>query len=156
MCQCYIFRMSAETTYTLEELCEISGVTPRTVYYYIQQRLLPHPSARGRGTRYEHRHLKLLQLIRLLQTEGHSLADIRRRLAPLSDAQVAQEVAGASRAAASQAREQPSGPDRSQWERVVLARDIEVHVRRPLALQRGKRVERILKAARRILKDGER
>jgi DNA-binding transcriptional MerR regulator len=138
------------------ELCEISGVAPRTVYYYIQQSLLPHPAARGRGTRYEHRHLKLLQLIRLLQTGGHSLADIRRRLATLSDAQVAQEVAGASRAAAAQAREQPSGPDRSQWERVVLARDIEVHVRRPLALQRSKRVERIVKAARRILRDGER
>lgn len=148
--------MSAEKTYTPGELRDAADVTPRTLYYYIHQGLLPHPVARGRGTRYEQRHLKRLQLIRLLQTGGNSLAEIRRRLAALSDAQVEQEVAGASRAAAAPAREQPSGPDRSQWERVVLARDVEVHVRRPLASRRSRRVERMLQAARRILKEGER
>jgi DNA-binding transcriptional MerR regulator len=148
--------VSAEKTYTRGELCDSAGVTPRTLYYYIQQDLLPRPGARGRGTRYEHRHLKRLQLIRLLQAGGHSLAEIRERLATLSDAQVEREVTRVSRVAAAPAREQPPAPDRSQWERVVLARDVEVHVRRPLALERGRRVERILNAARRILKDGER
>lgn len=148
--------MSPEKIYTPGEFRDAAGVTPRTVYYYIHQGLLPHPVARGRGTRYEQRHLKRLQLIRLLQTEGNSLAEIRRRLAALSDAQVEQEVAATSRPAAAPAREQPSGPDRSQWERVALARDVEVHVRRPLALKRSRRVERMLQAARRILKDGER
>ena len=148
--------MSAEETYTLRELCDSAGVTPRTVYYYVQQGLMPHPGARGRGTRYERRHLHRLKLIRLLQADGKPLAEIRRRQAALSDAQVEREVAGASRAAAAAARAQPSGPDRSQWERVVLARDVEVHVRRPLAPGRGRRVERLLQAARRILRDGAR
>jgi len=136
------------------QLCERAGVTPRTVYYYIQQGLLPHPVSRGRGTRYERRHLKLLELIRLLQAHGHSLPDIRRRLATLSEAQVEQEVGDYSRDAAPPAREEHPGPNRTRWERVALAPDVEVNVRRPLSLQRSRRVERLLKAARKILEEG--
>jgi DNA-binding transcriptional MerR regulator len=44
-------------------------------------------------------------------------------------------------------------PTRAQWERIGLSPDIEVHVRRPLSYQQNKAVNRILEAAREILKE---
>ena len=46
-----------------------------------------------------------------------------------------------------------SEPDRSQWERVSLDPDIELHVRRPLTRQNNKRVERLIAIARQLLKE---
>jgi DNA-binding transcriptional MerR regulator len=44
-------------------------------------------------------------------------------------------------------------PTRSQWERISLAPDVELHVRRPLSRHQNRRVERLLEAARQILKE---
>ena len=44
-------------------------------------------------------------------------------------------------------------PDRSQWERYVLAPDVELHLRRPLTREMNRRVERLLAAARDILQE---
>ncbi len=38
--------------------------------------------------------------------------------------------------------------ERSQWERIDLAPDIELHVRRPLARQTAKQVDRLISIAR--------
>jgi len=43
-----------------------------------------------------------------------------------------------------------SVPRRSQWERIVVAPDVELHVRRPLSREEGRRVERLLEAAQAI------
>ena len=43
--------------------------------------------------------------------------------------------------------------DRSQWERIVLAPDIELHVRRPLSRTQNKRVDRLLTIARELLEE---
>lgn len=45
----------------------------------------------------------------------------------------------------------PSSPVRSQWERIALAPDIELHVRRPLSRDEGRRLDRLLEMARQIL-----
>ena len=37
--------------YDLKELCAVSGVTPRTVHFYIQQGLLPPAGSAGPGPR---------------------------------------------------------------------------------------------------------
>jgi DNA-binding transcriptional MerR regulator len=47
----------------------------------------------------------------------------------------------------------PPGSDRSTWERISLAPDIELHVRRPLAPQTIKQLDQLLDAARRLLRD---
>lgn len=47
----------------------------------------------------------------------------------------------------------PLGWDRSQWERVVLTRNVELHVRRPLSREQNRQVERLLAAARDILEE---
>jgi len=46
-------------------------------------------------------------------------------------------------------------PVRSQWERIVLAPDIELHVRRPLSRPQNRRVDRLLDAARTIFKEDD-
>jgi DNA-binding transcriptional MerR regulator len=44
-------------------------------------------------------------------------------------------------------------PDRSQWDRILLAPDVELHVRRPLARLVHKRVERLIQIARELLEE---
>src|SRR5262245_32063026 len=73
----------------LGELCERTGVTARTVRYYIQQGLLRSPGQSGPGAKYDQGHLARLQLIRRLQHEHLPLAEIRKRLQGLDDASVA-------------------------------------------------------------------
>ena len=70
--------------FDLNDLCQQSGVTARTVRYYVQQGLLPSPGL-GAGARYGEGHLARLRLIRRLQAEHLPLAEIRRRLETLDD-----------------------------------------------------------------------
>ncbi|MDQ3938584.1 MAG: MerR family transcriptional regulator [Chloroflexota bacterium] len=44
-------------------------------------------------------------------------------------------------------------PDRSQWERVVLTPDIELHIRRPLTRHQNRRVDRLITIARDLLEE---
>jgi len=71
-------------TFDLSDLCRQTGVTTRTVRYYVQQGLLPSPGL-GAGARYGQGHLARLRLIRRLQSEHLPLAEIRRRLEGLDD-----------------------------------------------------------------------
>jgi hypothetical protein len=48
---------------------------------------------------------------------------------------------------------EPAGPERSQWERLELSPNIELHVRRPLSRLEQKRVERLITIARQVLKE---
>ncbi len=182
--------MSASSTpqYDLTELCALTGVTPRTVRYYIQQGLLRSAAQPGPGVKYDDGHLARLRLIRRLQREHLPLAEIRRRLEALDDQAVAEAVAqpdgspdaaldyvhgllarsgspplarrpvppappatGSSATAAAPAR--PTSGERSQWERIRLTRDVELHVRRPLSREDNRRVERLLQEARRVLEE---
>jgi DNA-binding transcriptional MerR regulator len=47
----------------------------------------------------------------------------------------------------------PAGIERSQWERIVLAADVELHVRRPLSRTVNKRVDRLVTIARELLEE---
>ena len=86
--------------YTITDLARLSGVTPRTVRYYVAQGLLPSPEQAGPSTRYGEGHLARLRLIRRLQREHLPLAEIRARVAPLGDDEVARLVAADSDPAA--------------------------------------------------------
>ena len=155
--------------YDLTGLCEAAGVTTRTVRYYIQQGLLPAPALQGPATRYGRTFVDRLKLIRHLQREHIPLAEIRKRLEVLDDASVRRLVAtpparkpssavdyvravlGAGTGQApSRRREEPAtlAPHRAQWERITLAPDVELHVRRPLTREQNRRVEKLLAVAR--------
>jgi DNA-binding transcriptional MerR regulator len=232
-------------TYSIADLARLSGLSVRTIRYYLALGLLPASRESGPGAHYGDGHLDRLRLTKRLQAQHLPLAEIRRRLAELSDADVAGLVAtsdapaeppatsaleyirsllggspaqpaipvptsasapiasiaapaapasmprpliararcaamgivselppavadaenedaanavgeapaphvapaGAARAA------EPAGPERSQWERLELSPDIELHVRRPLSRLEQRRVERLITIARQVLKE---
>ena len=104
--------MPIENQYSLQDLADLAGVSPRTVRYYVAQGLLPSPGQVGPGTRYTEAHLARLRLIRRLQREHLPLAEIRTQLAQLDDETVADLVAA----------EAPPAPDNSalDYVRAVL------------------------------------
>lgn len=192
--------MPDETTvYSLSDLCDLAEVTPRTVRYYVQQGLLRSPEVAGSNTRYDEGHLWRLRLIRQLQRDHLPLAEIRKRLSALSDAEAQALVAGPPPAVRESAvdyirsvldsrgvrpataaappmptappmtsrvaSQMPAGalrasesitplqPDRSQWERIALSPDVELHIRRPLSRDHNRRVDRLISIARQLLEE---
>ena len=209
--------MPDDERYSLTELADLAGVTPRTVRYYLAQGLLPAVGQTGPGSKYDVGHLARLRVIRRLQAEHLPLAEIRRRLETLDDGEIRDLVdAGAPSAPSDTALEYlrtvlagppvvrpssrpmpapsfaivaphamsapsvatakeplaealpddasatPSEPpadavarpaDRSQWDRIVLVPDIELHIRRPLSRAQNKQVDRLVTIARELLEE---
>jgi DNA-binding transcriptional MerR regulator len=83
-----------DAVYTLADLCDLADVTPRTVRYYIAQGLLRPPGTTGPGARYDDGHLARLRLVRRLQRDHLPLAEIRSRLAALTDEEAIVEAEG--------------------------------------------------------------
>ena len=81
--------MPTESQYSLQDLADLAGVSPRTVRYYVAQGLLPSPGQVGPGAHYSEGHLARLRLIRRLQREHLPLAEIRAQLSKLDDATIA-------------------------------------------------------------------
>ena len=71
-------------TYEIQDLVERSGVARRTIYFYVQQGLLPPPSGAGLAARYAEEHLLRLRLIPQLRRDGLRLDQMRDRLAGMS------------------------------------------------------------------------
>lgn len=200
--------MPDDERYSLTELADLGGVTPRTVRYYLGTGLLPAVGPSGPGSKYGVGHLARLRLIRRLQAEHLPLAEIRRRLDDLGEVEIrdlaAQErpappqdsaldylrtvlgdpralplAATPASAAAPAARRalwgsataavavgesaarvapvnegsSPSVVERSQWERITLGPDVELHIRRPLARAQQKQVDRLVAIARELLEE---
>jgi DNA-binding transcriptional MerR regulator len=68
-----------EQEYSIQELCDITGLPRRTIHFYTQQGLLPPPSGAGLGARYSDTHLTRLRLIPILRQRGLRLDQIRER-----------------------------------------------------------------------------
>ncbi len=187
---CYIYRVAE---FDLKTLCDDTGVSPRTVYFYVQQGLLPPADGAGRGAKYSQVHRDRLRLIRQLQDQYLPLAEIRKQIEGLSQnelsrlAERAEDRADAppqEQSAADYLRSVLSGPEvadagsvarpslsartpppttpaaghvstgeRSQWERIALAPEIELHVRRPLSRVMNRKLERLLELARALMKE---
>jgi DNA-binding transcriptional MerR regulator len=170
-------------TYSLPELAKLADVTPRTIRYYVAQGLLPAPELQGPNTRYTEEHLARLLAIKRLQTAHLPLAEIRQQLRKVPDEQLATLAAfggltpsagsavdyirdvlrGPAHISPPPAPVMPAPPTtepppeppqaRSQWERISLDPDIELHVRRPLTRQNNKRVERLIAIAHELFEE---
>ncbi len=70
-----------EKKYTFEELCAITGVSSRTLRYYIQIGLVDKPIGQTRGAHYLSLHLEKILRIKQLTEAGISLERIREVLA---------------------------------------------------------------------------
>ena len=80
------------SAYTLDELTAATGLTVRTVRYYVSEGLLPPPHGAGPGTRYTREHLERLILIGALKDAYLPLREIRRRLATMTGAEISEAV----------------------------------------------------------------
>jgi DNA-binding transcriptional MerR regulator len=69
-----------EQDMTVDELAARTGLTVRTVRFYVSEGLLPPPVRRGRVAFYDSRHRMRVDLIRSLQEHGYTLAAIQRAL----------------------------------------------------------------------------
>ncbi|HEX6868007.1 MAG TPA: MerR family transcriptional regulator [Candidatus Limnocylindrales bacterium] len=203
--------MPDDDRYSLTELADLASVTPRTVRYYLAQGLLPAVGQSGPGSKYGDGHLARLRLIRRLQAEHLPLAEIRRRLVGLSDADIealaATDVPPPTDSALDYLRTVLAGPttpplrlaerpapmpamapppgmpqgllrrsdlservapapslaaeaelplatlERSQWERIALGADVELHIRRPLTRTQQKGIDRLVTIARELLEE---
>jgi DNA-binding transcriptional MerR regulator len=77
--------MPTEQVYSIGELADLAGVTPRTIRYYVSIGLLPSPEQAGPKTRYTDGHLQRLRLVRHLQRQHLPLGEIGDRIAQLDD-----------------------------------------------------------------------
>jgi DNA-binding transcriptional MerR regulator len=62
--------------YSIGELSELTGLSRRTIHYYVQRGLLPPPEGGGRGHYYTPGHVERIRRIRAWQEEGRSLEEI--------------------------------------------------------------------------------
>jgi DNA-binding transcriptional MerR regulator len=221
-----------DAPYSISDLAGLTGLSVRTIRYYLAQGLIPASGESGPGAHYGEGHLGRLRLVRRLQQQHLPLAEIRTRLASLSDDDVvALESAdaptvdprqssaldyvrsvlagtppfppmpatppvspaptaalrapgapipaptsaptlarrmlrlGSPHVAEARLELSPAPPmapptepsaatiERSQWERLSLGPNLELHVRRPLSRLEQKRVERLITIARQVLKE---
>lgn len=77
-----------ESSLTIEELAERTQTPVRTVRYYIAEKMLPGPGARGKGAVYTSEHLLRLRLIRRLTERRAPLAEIREMMARVTSEEV--------------------------------------------------------------------
>lgn len=68
----------AQKQYSLDEICQLLGLSPRTVRYYIQEGLVDRPEGQKRGAYYLETHLRQLRQIQEWQGAGYSLERIRQ------------------------------------------------------------------------------
>lgn len=99
--------------FSIDELSSLTGVTPRTVRYYIAQGLLTRPEGEKRGAYYQRRHLEQLLLVRRWTDAGLSLDRVRELIA----------------GAPEDPPLRPASPGSVQvWSRVTVVDGLEVHV----------------------------
>jgi DNA-binding transcriptional MerR regulator len=67
-------------TYRISELCDRTGVTKRTVHYYIGRGLLPPAEGAGPASYYTEAHVERILAVRRMQEAYLPLEEIRRRL----------------------------------------------------------------------------
>ena len=75
-------------TLFISELAEKSGVSVRTIRYYIEEGLLPAPQVRGRYSMYDDEYLQRIRLIKRLKESYLPLKEIKRQLESLTPEQI--------------------------------------------------------------------
>lgn len=78
--------------YRIGELAEKSGLSKRTIHYYLSRGLLPPPKGAGPRSFYTEGHLLRLELLKKLQERYWPLDKIREHLNILSDEEVRREL----------------------------------------------------------------
>jgi len=121
-----------DAAWTLQELADQSGVSARTIRYYIARGALEGPSGAGRSASYGSNHLERLREIQRRQDAGETLSEISRAPVALKQA-----------------------PAPESWWRFSVSTDVVVEVRQNLAPWRMNRVREALEEMVRRLKEDD-
>lgn len=78
---------------TLDELCEVTGLSARNVRFYTTRGLVPAPSKRGRSAMYGAEHVARFRLLKDLRGHGLTLAAIERYISGIPDAASSAQIA---------------------------------------------------------------
>ena len=127
--------------YTLADLERETGTSGRTVRYYISQGLLPPAHGRGPSATYDLGHLVRLRAISLLKAQHLPLEQIKQRLSPLSD----DEIAAMLRV--------ETAPPEDTWRRIRLHPDLELFVRDRRGKEKDYRFEAAVETIKMIVHD---
>lgn len=157
---------------TIGELAQMAGVTVRTVRFYVAGGVLPPGVKRGRKRVYTDEHLDRLRLILLMKKQFLPLREIRRRIAAMSieevrkmlldntedDPRVLREVGPHYVRSEDPAtygspeiwrRERaPKQTEPVTWQRVELARGVELSYRQPETFQEHEAIQDIVRFGR--------
>ena len=146
--------MNDNNEYRVGELAEATGVTRRTIHYYVGRGLLPSPSGAGLGTVYSDEHLYRVLLIKKMQEAYLPLEEIRKRLSAMGLSEVRRllEYGVALEEMPTFAEEQ--GPVVGvRYERINLGADIELHYPTETNSRTREMVERILEYVESLSKE---
>ncbi len=130
--------MKENQRYTIEDLVRLTGLTRRTIRFYIQEGLLEPPAGRGRGGFYSQHHLDTLRRIQKLREQGLRIATIRRVL------HEGEEVL-----------EQQPDYGREAWARIILRPGLEIHIRHDLETEDREAVQELIRLAKLLFKPRE-
>jgi len=72
----------------IADLAEATGISSRTIRYYVSLGFLPRPTGFGQGARYTRVHLHRLYAIRALRRQGLGLEDIGATLAKMTPREI--------------------------------------------------------------------
>jgi len=78
--------------YSIHELVELSGMSARTIHYYVKEKIILPPIRTGGRSRYTEAHLGRLLLIREYQGSGKKLSAIKGILSHLRDEDVNDQI----------------------------------------------------------------
>lgn len=124
-----------EPSWTLDELANRAGISPRTVRFYVQRGLIPAPLFRGPRTIYPQTNLVRLQAIRRLQERFLPLDAIKLELQRMTFDQMRLVAKGGTppSLATSAAPTPPSPPtttvdESATWQRWQLAPGLELQL----------------------------
>lgn len=122
-------------TYTINELSELTGLSRRTIRYYIQMGLISSPAGRGRGGFYNDSHVNSLLRIKELQESGASLSTIAESL----KIKMSEDVSH----------------NREVWVRQQITTGVEIYIRRDVEERQYKKVSELIRLAKTIFKGGD-
>jgi DNA-binding transcriptional MerR regulator len=139
-----------ELEYTITELEKLTGLSRRTIHFYVKQRLIPRPKGRAGGARYSNIHVFRLRLIKHLQPTQIKLTGIKQYLDSLSQRDLETQFEKLEREAIERLRSKSSHSEKTKpapvqdllsrlnesrqigksgWQRFEIADGVEIHIR---------------------------
>ncbi len=118
--------------YTLADLERETGLTGRTIRYYITEGLLPAAKGRGVGATYSPAHLLRLKAIVALKENHTPLTEIKQRLEGIRESDLAAML------------QVETAPPEDRWRRIHLHDDMELHIRERSGRDRNYALEKVV------------